>query len=313
MTALSNPTHTDTAGFTNAIAIYYDRKLLERLEFDLFMNQFGEKRQLPKAKGNSVTFTRYNNFAANTSALSEGVIPDGEALQSTQINAVPVQYGSYVTLSDQLITEAIDPVIQGAIDVLGYQAALSLDTVIQTTLHTHVTNQFAGGAANELALVTGDVVNANEIRKAVKTLKTVAARPFSGGYVAVLHPASAYDIMSDNAVGGWLDINKYTVTGPTYNGEIGKLYGARVVESQNIQTGTTTSTLTDYRNWVIAKQAYGVIDLAGHNLKMIAKQLGSSGVGDPLDQLSTVGYKFSHVTKVLDAIRMIELFGVSAS
>jgi N4-gp56 family major capsid protein len=306
-----NPVITTTGGFPNAIAIYYDRKLLERLEFDLFMNQFGEKRQLPKGKGNSVTFTRYNNFAASTTPLTEAQVPDGETLQSTQINAVPVQYGNYVTLSDQLITEAIDPVIQGALDVLGYQAALSLDTIIQTTLHGAMTSQFAGGAVSEAT--TSAVVNANEIRKAVKSLKTVAARPFPGGYVFVCHPATSYDLQSDSAVGGWLDINKYTVTGPTYNGEVGKLYGARVVESQNIQTGTGASSAVTYRNWMIAKQAYGVIDLAGHNLKMISKQLGSSGVSDPLDQLSTVGYKFSHVTKKLDAIRMIELIGTSAS
>ena len=306
-----NPTVTTTSGFPNAIAIYYDRKLLERLEFDLFMNQFGDKRQLPKGKGNSITFTRYSNFAASTSPLSEGVVPDGEVLQSLQINALPVQYGNYVTLSDQLITEAIDPVIQGALDVLGYQAALSLDTIIQTTLHGAFTNQFAGGAVSEAT--TSAVINANEIRKAVKALKTVAARPFPGGYVFVCHPATSYDLQSDSAVGGWLDINKYTVTGPTYNGEVGKLYGARVVESQNIQTGVGAASAVTYRNWMIAKQAYGVVDLAGHNLKMISKQLGSSGVSDPLDQLSTVGYKFSHITKKLDAVRMIEVIGTSAS
>ncbi len=306
-----NTNTTGTSGFPNAVAIYYDRKLLERLEFDLHMNQFGEKRQLPKGKGNSVTFTRYNNFAASTSALTEGVVPDGETLQSTQINAVPVQYGNYVTLSDQLITEAIDPVIQGAIDVLGYQAALSLDTIEHTTLHGALTSQFAGGAVSEAA--TSAVVNAAELRKAAKTLKTVAAMPFPGGFAGVFHPASAFDLQSDSAVGSWLDINKYTTTGPTYNGEIGKMYGIKIVESQNVQTGVGASSAVTYRNWVLAKQAYGVIDLAGHNLKMIAKQLGSSGVSDPLDQLSTVGYKFSHITKVLDATRGVELIGTSAS
>lgn len=306
-----NAVVTTTVGFPNAVAIYYDRKLLERLEFDLFMNQFGEKRQLPKGKGNSVTFTRYNNFPASTTALTEGVVPDGEVLQSLQINAQPVQYGNYVTLSDQLLTEAIDPVIQSALDVLGYQAALSLDTIIQTILHGIMTNQFAGGAASEAA--TSAVINANEIRKAVKFLKTVAARPFPGGYVFVCHPATSYDLQSDTAVGGWLDINKYTVTGPTYNGEVGKLYGARVVESQNILTGTGAASAVTYRNWMIAKQAYGVIDIGGLNLRMIAKQLGSSGVSDPLDQLSTVGYKFSHITKKLDAVRMVEVIGTSAS
>jgi N4-gp56 family major capsid protein len=306
-----NTNLTTTSGFPNAVAIYYDRKLLERLEFDLYFQQFGEKRTLPKGSGNSVTFTRYKNFTPNTTPLSEGVVPDGDTLQSTQINAVPVQYGNYVTLSDQLRMEAIDPVVDGANETLAYQAAQSLDKIIQVALHGAVTSQFAGGAVSES--VTSAVVNASEIRKAVKALKTVAARPFSGGYVCVLHPAAAYDIMSDTAVGGWLDVNKYTVTGPTYNGEIGKLYGARIVESPNVQTGVGAGPSVTYRNFLLAKQAYGVIDIGGLNLKMIAKQLGESGVSDPLDQLSTVGYKFSHITKVLDSTRAIELIGTSAS
>ena len=119
--------------------------------------------------------------------------------------------------------------------------------------------------------------------------------------------------MSDTAVGGWLDVNKYTVTGPTYNGEIGKIYGCRIVESQNIQTGTGASSATTYRNFVFGKQCYGLVDLAGHNLKMIAKQLGTSGAFDPLDQLSTVGYKFSFVLAILDALRGIEVIGCTSA
>lgn len=43
------------------------------------------------------------------------------------------------------------------------------------------------------------------------------------------------------------------------------------------------------------------------------KQLGSAGTEDPLDQRSTVGYKFSHVTKVLDAQRGIEVYTATAA
>lgn len=306
-----NTNLTSTSGFPNAIQIYWDRNLLERLELDLFMNQFGDKRTLPKNSGNEIKFTRYDNFAADTTALTEGTVPDGQTLQSTQVTAIPVQYGNYVALSDQLITEAVDPVIKSAVEVLSYQAALSLDTVIHTTLNNNMTSQFAGGAVSEIT--TSAVVDASEIRKAVKTLRTPAVRMFPGGYAGVIHPATSFDLQSDSAVGGWLDINKYTVTGPLYNGEIGKMYGVRFVESPNVQTGVGASSAVTYHNWIIGRQAYGVVDLQGHNMRMIAKQLGSSGVSDPLDQLSTVGYKFSHITKELDTQRAIEVIGTSNS
>lgn len=304
-----NPTTTGTAGFQNAIAIYYDKLLLERLEAMLHFDEFGEKRKLPKSSGNQIRFTRYNNFAASTTALTEGVVPDGEVLSSTQIFATPVEYGNYVTLSDFLIMESIDPVIKGALEVLSYQAALSYDTIVRNALHGNFTNQFAGGAVSEAT--TSAVLTANEIRRGVKSLKVANARPIGDSYPSLIHPASSFDLQSDTAVGGWLDVNKYTTTGPLYKGEIGKIYGSRIAESQNIQTGTGSGGVTTYRNWMFAHQAYGLVDLAGGNLKTFIKQLGTSGAFDPLDQLATVGYKFNLAVPVLDPVRAIELYAAS--
>jgi N4-gp56 family major capsid protein len=301
-----NTNTTGTVGFPNAVAVYYDKMLLDRLEKTLQFDQFADKKKLPKNSGNEIKFTRYTNFAANTTPLDEGVTPDGLTLQSTQISAIPVQYGDYVTLSDWLIAEAIDPVIEGALEVLAYRASLSLDTIIRNTLHNAVTDQFAGGALNEGA--TTAVMTAAEARKAVYALKKNAVRPLGMDYASIIHPAQSFDLQSDSTAGSWLDLNKYTTTGPLYKGEIGKLYGARFVESQNVEVASGK-----YRAFMFGKGAYGLVELAGNNLKTIVKQLGSAGSDDPLDQRSTVGYKFSHVTKVLDAARAIEIHTATAA
>ena len=306
-----NTNLTSTGGFPNAIAIYYDKLLLDRLEKKLFFDQFGQTKRLPRNSGNEIKFTRYTNFAANTTALTEGTVPNGLTLASTQISAIPVQYGDYVALSDRLIMEAIDPVVKGAVEVLGYRAGLSLDTIIRTALEGNMTEQFAGGAVSEIT--TSAVVTASEVRKAVFTLKNADVMAFSDGYGSIVHPATSFDLQSDSATGGWLDINKYTTTGPAYKGELGRMYGTRFVESSNINTGVGAASAVTYHNWIFGQGGYGLVELAGGNMKMISKQLGSSGVSDPLDQLSTVGYKFFHITKVLDANRAIELIGTSAA
>ena len=307
-----NTNLTSTVGFPNAIAIYYDRRLLDRLEFDLYFDQFGDKKPMPKRSGNEIKWTRYTNFAANTTPLSEGVVPSGLTLASTQISATPVQYGDYVALSDFLITEAIDPVIEGAQDVLAYRAALSLDTIIRNTLDGNLTDQFAGAVGGE-ALVATNMV-ASELRKAVTTLRSVAARPQGGEYQMIIHPAQSFDLQGDTVAGGWLDVNKYTTREPMLKGEIGKLYGVRVVESPNIfiNAGAGSGGADTYHAYMFAKGAYGLVELAGNNLQMKMKQLGSSGVSDPLDQIATVGYKFAHVTKVLDAARGVQLYTLAS-
>lgn len=307
-----NTNTTGTVGFPNAIAIYYDKRLLERLEIELRLDQFGDKKPMPKRSGNEIKWTRYTNFAANTTPLTEGATPNGLTLQSVQISAIPLQYGDFVTVSDFLIAEAIDPVIEGAQDVLAYRAALSVDTLIRDALDGNLTDQFANGVANEAAVATN--MNATEIRTAVKTLRIAGVPTIGGEYQLVVHPAQSFDLQGDTAAGGWLDVNKYTSATPMLRGEVGKLYGARVVESPNIKinAGAGSGGADTYHAYMFGKSAYGNVDLAGMNMKMFAKQLGSAGTEDPLDQRATVGYKFAHVTKVLEAARAIQIYTLAS-
>jgi N4-gp56 family major capsid protein len=54
----------------------------------------------------------------------------------------------------------------------------------------------------------------------------------------------------------------------------------------------------------IASDAYGVTELEGMGLKTIIKQLGSAGTADALDQRATIGWKTTHVTKILSQLFM---------
>lgn len=306
-----NTNLTTTGGFTNAIATYYDRRLLDRLEADLYLDQFGDKKPMPKNSGKVIQWRRYSNFAANVTPMTEGTIPDGLTLASTAITATPLQYGDYVAMSDLLRLHAIDPVIEGAQDVLAYRAALSMDTIIRNTLDGNLTDQFAAGVAAEINVAANLV--ASEIRKARTALKAVSAREIGGEYQMVIHPHQEYDLQGDTATGGWLDINKYVSSTPMLKGEVGKIYGTRIVVSPNIKVnaGAGAAGVDTYHAFMFAKSCYGIVDLAGGNLKTYVKQLGSSGVSDPLDQISTVGFKYMHVTKVLDASRGIQIYTAS--
>lgn len=307
-----NTNLTSTSGLPQAIAIFYDRRLLSRLELKLVFDKFGQKRKLPKNSGNAVKFSRYSNLAAITSALTEGTVPSGDTLQSTQISATPVQYGNYLALSDMLILEAIDPIIKSAMDVLGYQAGLSLDTIIRNALDGNMTNQFAGGAVSEIT--TSAVCAAVEFRKAAKALKTLGVEPSNGDfYDAVIHTATEYDLLSDSAAGGMLDLKKFTDPKDFEKGVVGNMYGVKFHRSQNVKTGTGASSGVTYHNWVFGLEGYGIVDIEGMGLKTYTKQLGSSGISDPIDQISTVGWKFSHITKVLDANRGVMVVGTAGA
>lgn len=304
---------TGDANFKNAIQIYYDRVLLTRLEKRLKLDQWGAKKKLPKNEGNQVKWTRYDNLAPDVNPLTEGVTPAVTNLTSQQITATPVQFGNFVELSDLLVDEALDPVVENALKVLAYMAAQSFDTIIRNSLHSNVTDQFANGKADENAILQTDVLNAEEIRKAATNLKIEDVMPFSdGNFQACIHPASGFDIQSDTASTGWIELNKYVSTDQAMKGELGKLYGVRFGESSNIEKVTNTQPVDVYRNFMFGMEAYGLVEIGGQNLRTFRKNRGSSGTADPLDQRSTVGYKFSNATPILDPVRAIEMYAASA-
>ena len=54
----------------------------------------------------------------------------------------------------------------------------------------------------------------------------------SGGYVGIIHPDVTYDLQGDS---NWVDAHKYVDSGikAIYNGEVGKLYNVRFLETSN--------------------------------------------------------------------------------
>lgn len=63
---------------------------------------------------------------------------------------------------------------------------------------------------------------------------------------------------------------------------------------------------------IVGKDAYGVTEVEGGGMQTIIKQKGSSGVGDALDQRSSVGWKAIKTAKILDDTRMVRIESTSA-
>lgn len=75
---------------------------------------------------------------------------------------------------------------------------------------------------------------------------------------------------------------------------------------EGTQTGTTNDTQTAiYCTLFLGKDAYGIIDPAGGGLEIIVKD--KSQIGGPLNQFSTVGYKFEFGAKILYEDRMVRV------
>lgn len=207
---------------------YYDTELIRNAEPLLVHDRFGQKRFIPKNGGKTIEFRRLNPFPKASKPLVEGVTPDGKKLDWSKLTATVNQYGDYVTISDMLDLTAVDNNILEATVILGDQAGRTLDTVTREVINAGTNVQYADGGINKRHYLTdGNQITVSSIKKAINTLKKGGAKKIDGSYVAIIHSDVAYDLMNDYE---WQSIKEYNPES-WYEGEIGRIYGCRFIES----------------------------------------------------------------------------------
>lgn len=297
---------TTSGGLSAKMAVYYDRRMLDRLRENLVFHNLGTAKQLPANSGKIVQWFRRTDMAANTTPLSEGVVPTAIGLSATSISAQLAQYGDFTQTSDLIQLTSIDNEIEAQIDVLGFRAARSVDALDKTILDAGTNVKYANSRTFLSGLQATDVLTGAEVRKGVLNLKRSNVDPVDGNYYAwVVHPQNSYDLMSDTASGGWVNANTYVDTSGIMNGEIGRLFGARFIETTNVTTSTGGSGSANvYSTHLLGKGAFGTVEFDG-GIHTYVKKSGEQDTSNPLNQYATVGYKLTYVAKMLDENRQV--------
>lgn len=278
---------------------FYDKALLKFAKPNLVHDQFAQKRNIPKNGGKTIEFRRYSQLPKALTPLTEGVTPTGQNLNVTTVNATVAQYGGYITLSDVLLLTAIDNNLMEAIELLGDQAGRTLDTITREVLVSGTNVLYAGGTVNaRTGLTSAMKLTVMDIKKAVRELKIGLAKKINGSYVAIIHPDCVFDLENDDE---WINASQYAGSTQIFEGEIGKLYGVRFVESTEakIWAKAGASNISVYATLVMGANAYGTTAVEGGGLQSIVKQLGSGGTADPLNQRATAGWKAIKTAEIL--------------
>ena len=317
-----------TNKLTPTMKTFYDTQLLENARPELIFAQLAKKQALPRNHGKSVEWRKWNTLP-EAETLTEGVIPTGQKLGMSSMTQDIVQKGLYVTISDQLELHAIDNAILGATEELGASGGMSVDKMVR--------NEVIGGTVKQLCdkvstagvhtavttrsgMDTTSKLTPTEINKAVTTLKKAHAPTINGKYIAVIHPSVAFDLRQSTE---WIEAHKYAATTEMFNGEIGELHGVRFIESTNQKvwnddtcpvktaagSGVSATYYSVYATLVMGKDAFAMIDPDGGSMEMIIKTKGEAG--GPLEQFSTVGYKYEGAAKILYEERMVRIESVS--
>lgn len=292
---------------------FYDRTLLERLLPELHFYRDADKKVIPKGKGTSIEFRKFNSLSIPQNSLSEGVTPSGSSLSITYITATAVQEGDFVEVSDVLDLVSKDPVITETSELLGEQSGQTVDIRIRDVVTAGTTVQYANGRAAQASIVATDVLTGREVRLAKARLKKNNVKPFEDGcYHLIIDAEQEFDFKSDTASTGFVEVSKYAQAEKLLDGEIGRYDGVRIMVSSNIEAvtvGSGSSAVKVHKAVIYGKHAYAVtsVEKGEGKASIIVKALGSSGTADPLNQRATIGWKMFFVAKRLNELAIVRI------
>jgi N4-gp56 family major capsid protein len=272
------------------------------------------------------------------------------ALALNSLSKSLAQYGQVIGLTDILRATDLFNSLQQATKTSGLDMALWVDSVIRNTLigsnltasgssigsaaegggtfdNSDAVNVVAssGGvkvygnpatlttqsfsALNSDTTAANTTMTASAVLDSMTRLKRNRAPMINGGYVLATDPRVARDLMRD---ADWLNASNYGNKGtPFYKGEVGSIYGCRVVTQTNSFVSTGSGTAADefvyqataaggglavskdiIASFFFGNEAFGIPALTGDDpLSPKIVITDTPDKSDPLNQLVTVGVK----------------------
>ena len=256
--AIPTGTLTSSSTISNLVQTAYDQYVRMALRSIPVMRALADVKPVQQAMpGSSVVFSIYSDLATATGTLTETSDVSSIALGNpSQVTVTLNEYGSAVTTTKKLNLTSFNDVDSALADIIAYNAADSIDTVVASVL-TGGSNVLYGGTASSPNTVTSSgTMTTALIRKAVVQLRTNKAVPRIGElYAAYLHPRQSADLRAEAGTGGFQELTKYVERTPFVAGAVGALEGAYIVETPRVPSAVNSGSVNVYSAVVAGREA----------------------------------------------------------
>lgn len=250
-----------TTGSVNSVQAAYDRLAYFALRPELYFDAVADVKPTnqPMA-GASVKFTQYADLSAATTALNESVDVDAVALSDSQVTVTLVEYGNAVVTTAKLRGTSFLDVDADAANMVGFNAGISLDTIVAAVLNGGTNVRYSGQANARNRVIPTDVLSGNDVRRALADLRGANVQTWNDGmYRAFIHPDISYDFRGSTGGANWRDPHTYAQPDRIWTGEVGAFEGFAFIETPRagkLADAGSSTTLTDvYQSLFLGRQA----------------------------------------------------------
>lgn len=255
--------------FTNAAALDSDTAAYEAVAYfalrpELLFDAVADVKPTAQThRGSSVTFTIYDDLAAQTTPLSETADPDAIAAADNVVTVTPAEYGAVIKTTAKVRATSYLEVDTDVANLIGFNAGLTLDTLARTQLEAGTNVRYAGNATSRTTIDAADTFAGANVMRARTDLVKASVRPSKGQmYYGFIHPDVAYDLRKETGGASWRDPHIYSQPEQIWSGEIGAFEGVAWVETPRAPLFTDASngagaagTVDVYATLVCGKQA----------------------------------------------------------
>ena len=309
------------------------RKLLDRGQYLMVLERFGQVDPQGKNKTKTRKYRRYLSLPRATAPLAEGISPAVHRLTYMDVNATLEQYGDLVKISDVILDTHEDPVLDETVKIMGEQSAETVEVVRYNVVKAGTNVYYPAGATTRVGLgspVTRAVLrqvvrgfNRNkgrQISEIIKASGMISTEPVAPSFFAL----ASTDLESDiRSITGFVPVEQYSHSDKAMPGEVGKVESTRFILSALLEpwleAASTASTQSTYLSngavttsgsadvypvLIIARDAYGIVPLQGKNAVSVAVVNPKPVHGDELGQSGFASWKTSQTAVILNQLWM---------
>jgi len=241
----------DVSWVQTAYDAYSRPALRSALVYDGFADTFPVAQVMP---GSSVVLDVTNDIASATTPLTQTTDPTPVTMGDTQTTVTLDEYGNVVGRTRKLSAFSYIPVDTRLADVIGRNAALTLDQLALTKLAAGTNVVYTSTAVSRVTVAAGFFITSSKIREVVARLRIGNAYTWDGNaFAGIIAPDVAVDLYSETGAAAWRDPHNYTEGGNQniWNGEVGLYSGVRFIEIPAVST----------LNWFVNAGVGAVVDV----------------------------------------------------
>jgi len=223
-------------------AVYAVRRMLPTAMFYNVTASFAQTDNLPRNKGDTLKFRRYEDLAVPDAPISEITEPEGQVPTFTDTEVTVETYGDKVVLTRKIQLMHEDPVFNTMLDKAAKQYGETSQKVDFNALKAGSNVFRAGAVAARTSIAT--TVERNDLRRVIRSFRRdgaesitkqiksgpeQATEPVPAAFVAFTHSDMDQDIED---LQGFLPVHEYPPSAKPLQNEVGECAGIRFITTE---------------------------------------------------------------------------------